>query len=54
MKQRPLSLSSEVDDANYDPTPSDWHRTFVTILKGAVVLVSLGLSVYFLYGIIIA
>ena len=53
MKQKkPISLSSDVADASYDPTPSDWHNTLTAILKGVLVITSLGLSAYFLYGIL--
>ena len=52
MKQKPISLSSDVADASYDPTPSDWHNTLLAILKGVLVITSLILSAYFLYGIL--
>jgi len=52
MKQKPIPLSSDAADANYDPTPSDWHETLLAILKGVLVITSLVLSAYFLYGIL--
>ena len=52
MKQKPISLSSDVADASYDPTPSDWHNTLLAFLKGVLVITSLILSAYFLYGIL--
>ncbi|MBT4385789.1 MAG: hypothetical protein HOD27_03005 [Betaproteobacteria bacterium] len=52
MKQKPISLSSDVADASYDPTPSDWHNTLLAILKGVLAITSLVLSAYFLYGIL--
>ena len=52
MKQKPISLSSDVTDATYDPTPSDWHNTLLVILKSILVVSSLALSAYFLYGIL--
>tara|TARA_B100001094_G_C18181330_1_gene801084 strand:- start:2164 stop:2328 length:165 start_codon:yes stop_codon:yes gene_type:complete len=52
MKQKPTSLSSDVAEASYDPTPSDWHNTLTTILKGILVISSMALSAFFLYGIL--
>lgn len=44
MKQKPVQLSSDVADASYDPTPSDWHNTLLVILKGILAISSLVLS----------
>ena len=52
MEQRPASLATE--DYVYYSSHSDWHETFVTILKVTLVTTSLGLSGYFLYGIIVS
>jgi len=52
MSRRPMNLSSDPEDANYDPTPSDWHKTLMTAAKCIVIITSIGLCIYFLAGIL--
>ena len=40
------------DEYTYGTNPSDWHETFLAIVKGLLIIMGLALSAYFLYGII--
>ena len=52
MEQRPIPYTSTNDDYAYAANPHDWHNVFLAILKWVAIIAGLGLSGYFLFGII--
>ena len=52
MEQRPIPYTRTGDDYAYAANPHDWHNMLLVTFKWVSIIAGLGLSGYFLFGII--